>query len=251
MGPVDTDVCDVPGPASRTPIDTASWVVRRRRAILRVATRRSGPAAESSPITVVILDMGGVVIPTLFESVALSGFPGGPLKGDLRYKRVERGEINERDYWAELAKTRPEFDLEALWRACSYVRDELRRALVAIASRMKVVAFTNDMTHWFGENWTQRFPELTMFDRVIEAARLSVAKPSPEAFRQAATQVGERSEHCLFVDDLPANLDGAAHTGMATLHFDVRDPAGSVARVLERIQVNDQANIEPRAFALP
>jgi HAD superfamily hydrolase (TIGR01509 family) len=227
------------GPAE-VPVDLDDWAVRRRRALWRAAgaraagTRAWGSGPGRVPVAV-LLDMGGVVIPTLFESVAVTGFPGGPFGGEAEYAAVERGEVAERDYWARLTERRPDLDVGALWRACSRVRVEVRAAMDALAGRVRLVAFTNDMAHWFGPGWPGRFPELAGFDQVVEAARLGVLKPDPEAFRLAAAEIGENPERCLFVDDLAVNLEGAAAVGMQTLLFEVRDPGGSIAALLARL----------------
>ncbi len=92
---------------------------------------RRGPGGGRAPVAV-LLDMGGVVIPTLFESVAVAGFPGGPFRGEAEYAAVERGELAERDYWARLAERRPDLDVGALWRACSRVRGEVRGAMARL-----------------------------------------------------------------------------------------------------------------------
>jgi HAD superfamily hydrolase (TIGR01509 family) len=232
-------VVDPGSTRARAPVDLDDWAVRRRRALWRAAGARAGGrggrgGAGRAP-GAVLLDMGGVVIPTLFESVAVAGFPGGPFRGEAEYAAVERGEVAERDYWARLAERRPDLDVGALWRPCSRVRVEVRAALDALAGRVRLVAFTNDMAHWFGADWPGRFPELAGFDQVVEAARLGVLKPDPEAFRLAAGEIGEAPGRCLFVDDLAVNLDGAAAVGMQTLLFEVRDPAGSIAALLARL----------------
>jgi putative hydrolase of the HAD superfamily len=197
--------------------------------------RRRALRRTRCPIGTVLLDMGGVVIPTLFESTAVPGFPAGPTGPDAEYRAVERGAEQERDYWARLARRRPDLDIGALWRTCSYVRAEVTGLLARLAGRVRVVAFTNDMAHWFGTDWPARFPAVTRFDGVLEAAALGVLKPDPAAFRAAAAALGEDPRRCLFVDDLAANLDGARAVGMAAQLFDVTDPAGSVGRVLDAL----------------
>lgn len=239
-------------PASRSPlptVDPAAWEVRRRRALRRAAGTRTADLASPRRISVLLLDVGGVVIPSLFESVSLAGFPAGPLAGEADWAKVQRGETSERDYWAVVAAERSGLDVGGLWRRCSHVRDELRRSLDVLAERVRLVAFTNDMAHFFGERWPERFPEMAAFDAIVEASRLGVHKPDPEAFVAAAASVGERPDRCLFVDDLDANLDGARTAGMHTRLFDVRDPGGSVARVLEDLDLADPAPAAgPRAF---
>jgi FMN phosphatase YigB (HAD superfamily) len=223
-GPALTGVCaarppEPPGPAP-DPVRAG-----RRRALRR--TR--------APIGTVLLDMGGVVIPTLFESTRVPGFPAGPTGPDAEYRAVESGVEQEREYWARLARRRPDLDIGALWRDCSYVRAEVVGLLARLAGRVRIVAFTNDMAHWFGPDWPARFPAVNRFDAVLEAAKLGVLKPDPGAFTAAAAALGEDPRRCLFVDDLAANLDGARAVGMSAQLFDVTDPAGSATRVLDAL----------------
>lgn len=238
-----------PGPPFR-PVEPDGWDVRRRRSLRRLAAARGGGVAPDRFLTTVVLDMGGVVIPTLFETAAAPRFPAGPLAGEPDYRAVESGQVAERDYWARLAERRPDLDIGALWRSCSYVRREIRALLGRLAGRVRVVAFTNDMAHWFGDDWPDRFPELRTFDAILEARTFGVQKPDPEAFRRAAREVGEPPDRCLFVDDLAANLDGARAAGMPVEAFDVVDPAGSVARLLGRLGLDDPSAepAPPRVF---
>jgi FMN phosphatase YigB (HAD superfamily) len=232
------------------PVDLGDWGVRRRRAVWRAAGARAVGGGSRRVPAAVLLDMGGVVIPTLFESVAVAGFPGGPFRDEPEYAAVERGELAERDYWGRLADRRPDLDVGALWRACSRVRVEVRRAMDSLAGRVRLVAFTNDMAHWFGPDWPGRFPELAGFDQVVEAARLGVLKPDPEAFRLAAAEIGESPRRCLFVDDLAVNLDGAEAVGMQTLLFEVRDPGGSIAALLDRLGLDPDPPPGRRVFSV-
>jgi len=215
-------------------LDPQGWATRRRQSVRRAAVARGADPAAAH-ISVVLLDIGGVVIPQLFETVSVPGFPRGPFNGDERYAAVQRGDLSEREYWAGVAAERPDLDVGALWRSCSYVREDVRSALAALAGRLRLVGFTNDMAHWFGEDWPRRFPEFRLFDRLLEASKLGPPKPAPEAFLLAAQAIGEPPERCLFVDDLQANLDGATSAGMRTRYFDVRDPSGSLAALLDDV----------------
>ena len=117
-------------------------------------------------------------------------------------------------------------------------------------SRVKVVAFTNDMAHWFGDSWRDRFSDIAAFHAVIESSHLGVAKPDPEAFRRAAQEIGEAPERCLFVDDLDVNIAGARQAGMQTLLFDVRSPADGVAALLARLGLDPGVDDHRRTFRL-
>lgn len=227
--------CRVQPGADVPPALPAAWRAARRRQV-RDTTRSRGRGGTHD-VEVVLLDMGGVVIPTLFESVDVPGFPAGPFGQEEAYATVERGERQEREYWADLVARRPDLDLGSLWRTCSRVRPQLVGVLERLAGVVRLVAFTNDMAHWFGPDWPARFPELAAFDRILEATQLGAMKPDPEAFRRACAALGEAPERCLFVDDLTVNLEGAAAAGLHTLLFDVRDPGGSVAALTARLGV--------------
>lgn len=220
-----------------TDIDPHGWATRRRQSVRRAALGR-GRGRRAPRIAAVLLDIGGVIIPQLFESVRRPGFPRGPFDGDERYRDVQRGELSERDYWAEVAASQ-RVDVGALWREHTHAREDMQRALSALASRVRLVAFTNDMSHWFGERWPTRYPVFALFDQLIEASRLGPPKPDPEAFIRAAAAVGEPVERCLFVDDLRANIEGARAVGMATRYFDVRDPTGSLLALLDDLGLAD------------
>jgi HAD superfamily hydrolase (TIGR01509 family) len=60
-----------------------------------------------------------------------------------------------------------------------------------------------------------------LFDRVILSGVEGVRKPFPEIFLLAAARLGVAPEACVFVDDIPTNVDGARAVGMAgVLHRD-------------------------------
>lgn len=218
-------------------VDPHHWATRRRQSVRRAALGRGGDP-RAPRIAAVLLDIGGVIIPQLFESVRRPGFPRGPLANEERYRAVQRGELSERDYWEEVAAGYG-IDASTLWREHTVVREDMHRALAALASRVRLVAFTNDMTHFFGPGWAARYPVFALFDQLIEASSLGRLKPHREAFIRAAAAIGEPVERCLFVDDLPANIEGARAVGMWTRWFDVRDPTGSLLALLEDLRLAD------------
>ena len=61
------------GACAARPVEPPATALDPVRSGRRRALRRT-----RSPVGTVLLDMGGVVIPTLFESTAVPGFPAGP-----------------------------------------------------------------------------------------------------------------------------------------------------------------------------
>ena len=68
-----------------------------------------------------------------------------------------------------------------------------------------------------------------LFDAVVRSGDVALRKPEPQIYRLAAERVGVREEECVFVDDIPANVEGAKAVGMwAVLH---RDPAITIPKL--------------------
>lgn len=199
-----------------------------------------GPRARlpNSELTTLILDVGGVVVTTLFEVINDPTFPPGPFGEDALYDAVESGRLQEREYWAGLTTFRPDIDIRHLMRTRLAVRDEIRLMLAEVEGRVRVAALSNDMSHWFGPDWQLQFADLSKFDVLLEADKLGLLKPDPSVFRWALSGINELSQRCLFVDDLPCNLVGARTIGMEVEHFAVCDPAGSVRRILQRFGID-------------
>jgi putative hydrolase of the HAD superfamily len=60
---------------------------------------------------------------------------------------------------------------------------------------------------------------LDLFDEFICSADVGMAKPDPRIYTLAAERLGIAPAECIFVDDLPRNLEPAREAGMATVHF--------------------------------
>ncbi len=57
-----------------------------------------------------------------------------------------------------------------------------------------------------------------LFDGVVISGEVGIRKPSPEIYELGAQAIGVPPSQCVFVDDLPFNLEPAAKLGMATVH---------------------------------
>jgi epoxide hydrolase-like predicted phosphatase len=56
-----------------------------------------------------------------------------------------------------------------------------------------------------------------LFDGVVISGEVGIRKPAPEIYALGARSIGLAPEACVFVDDLPFNLEPAAELGMATV----------------------------------
>ena len=81
------------------------------------------------------------------------------------------------------------------------------------------------------------YPEqFSAFDAVVLSEHEGVRKPEPEIYLIAAKKLGEPPEACVFVDDVPRNVDGARAVGMAgVLH---KDAAITIPKLEELLGVS-------------
>lgn len=204
-----------------------------------------------------ILDFGGVVTRTLFETHDMTeralGLPPGTLtwqgpfqpEGDGLWQAMQRGEISERDYWME--RTR---EVGALigqhWSKMSefvqaargadpdaVIRPEARDAIAeAKAQGHRLAILSNELDLFYGAGFTQRLGLLQDFDVIVDATYTQVLKPDPRAYQAVLDALALPAQSCVFVDDQRRNIDGADALGLITVHFDVSRPAASYRTAL-------------------
>jgi epoxide hydrolase-like predicted phosphatase len=68
---------------------------------------------------------------------------------------------------------------------------------------------------------TRRYPQellRELFDGIVISGEVGMRKPSPEMYTLGAERIGVPPQECVFVDDLPFNLEPAQELGMAVVH---------------------------------
>ncbi len=204
-----------------------------------------------------ILDFGGVITRTLFETHRATeealGLPVGSLAwegpfnpdGDPLWRAMQADEITERDYW--MARTR---EVGAMigrnWTKMSdlliasrgdappeIIRSEFLDALgKAKAAGVKMAILSNELDLFYGPDFRKKLGFMDDFDVVHDATYTKTLKPDPRAYAGVLAELGLPPQVCVFVDDQKRNVDGAALAGMKTVHFDVTEPRESFARAL-------------------
>jgi putative hydrolase of the HAD superfamily len=136
---------------------------------------------------------------------------------------LERGEMTVPDFEARLAAEIRRLDghpvqteglLERMFSTFSTAH--AMNALVVRAKRHGV------RTALLSNSWGNRYPRDgwdEMFDVVVISGEVGLRKPEPEIFELTYTRLGVPPASCVFVDDLPLNVEAAAELGMtAVLH---------------------------------
>ncbi|MBB5906483.1 HAD-IA family hydrolase [Actinoalloteichus hymeniacidonis] len=57
-----------------------------------------------------------------------------------------------------------------------------------------------------------------LFDAMVVSGEVGLFKPDPEIYRFAAKRLDLPTGACVFVDDLPTNVEGAVRAGMVGVH---------------------------------
>ncbi|PDT12272.1 HAD family hydrolase [Rhizobium sp. J15] len=204
-----------------------------------------------------ILDFGGVVTRTLFETHDITERTLGLSPGSLTWRgpfdtatdplwvKMQNREITERDYWltraGEIGRMVGEnwADMQTFVRRARgaepelVLRPEARDAILrARDAGLKLAILSNELDLFYGVEFRQRFPLIDLFDVIVDATYTKILKPDPRAYEQVLSELGLPREACVFVDDQKKNIEGAEAVGLPHVHFDVTRPAESYARAL-------------------
>jgi epoxide hydrolase-like predicted phosphatase len=72
-----------------------------------------------------------------------------------------------------------------------------------------------------------------LFDGVVISGEEGIRKPTPAIYELGAERIGLAPSQCVFVDDLPFNLEPAAELGMATVrHLEAARTVAELERLL-------------------
>ena len=211
--------------------------------------------------TALVLDFGGVISRTLFETHTLTEQALGLAPGSLQWRgpfdpdtdplwvAMQNDEMSERDYWAErtreiaamigeqwtqmsqMVKAARGADPEAI------IRPEALAAMdEAEAAGAKLAILSNELDLFYGTSFRAKLPFMDRFDVIIDATDTKILKPDPRAYRDCAEALGLPCEQCDFVDDQMRNIVGAQAVGMHAVHFDVHQPPHSYQQALDLLQ---------------
>ena len=204
-----------------------------------------------------VLDFGGVISKTLFETHDLTeralGLAPCTLKwlgpfapdSDPLWTSMQRGEISERDYWLtrsrEVGRMVGEdwLDLETFVKRArgadpeTVIRPEAARAInLAADAGLRLAILSNELDLFYGADFRTRLSILERFDAIVDATHTGILKPDPRAYQTVLDELALEADNCVFVDDQRRNIAGAAACNMRTVLFDVRNPAASYSEAL-------------------
>lgn len=198
-----------------------------------------------SVIQGVLFDIGGVLLGSANAEIrtVLSQWIGGDLMALRKifaqeYFMVDRGQMQEEQLQAliqahlKLDVPSPAEELaEAWWRGSQPDEAMFDLARRLKASDIRIGLLSNTQPTHVAMMREMGFADI--FDSVVYSCEVNARKPEPEIYRLGASRLGTEPERTLFIDDLPANVEGARAMGMqAILHRSAAETEATVSRLV-------------------
>lgn len=213
-----------------------------------------------------ILDFGGVISRTLFETHDLSekalGLPAGSLtwqgpfapKTDPLWQAMQADEITERAYWKARTKEVGQLigedwtEMSQFVRAArgaepdAVIRPEFHAAIAACkVAGIRLAILSNELDLFYGADFRSKLPFLADFEVIVDATYTGILKPDPRAYEAVLEALALPASACVFVDDQMRNIRGAEAIGLPAVAFDVMTPAQSYSEALRLLDLERTA----------
>src|SRR5947209_5786655 len=188
-------------------------------------------------IEAVIWDFGGVLTTSPFEAFARfeaeRGLPADIIRRtnaanhhDNAWAKFERAEVDLDTFDLMFATESRALGAEVRGKDVLPLlsgdpRPEMVEALRRVKTRFKTGCITNNLpANAIGSRKGKSIyaaEVMTLFDHIIESARIGLRKPDPRIYRMMVEALGVDPNHCVYLDDLGVNLKPAREMGMTTI----------------------------------
>jgi putative hydrolase of the HAD superfamily len=176
-----------------------------------------------------LVDYGGVLTTDLFDSFRafceVEGLEpeaiGQSFRRDPSCRELliglETGKLDEEDFERRFAEILGVASPGLIERLMADSRPN-EAMVAAVASARRQGIRTGLISNSWGTRRYDRAQLAELFDGVVISGEVGIRKPALEIYELGAREVGLDPGACVFVDDLPFNLEPAAELGMATVH---------------------------------
>lgn len=198
----------------------------------------------------IIFDMGGVLLrfePEYFIArLGITGADADLLKREVfrsaDWVRMDRGTLSDAEGVRRICARLPvHLHAAAEELICRWEIPEIlpMDGMEALIGELKAAgygiyllsnAFSRQHEYWF------RVPGSQYFDDTLISADVKLLKPQREIYELALDKFGVKAEECIFIDDLPSNIEMAENCGIRGVVF--HGDAGILRADLRRAGVN-------------
>lgn len=138
-------------------------------------------------------------------------------------RQAQHGQLTYADLWQQIGR---QFDLSAAdlaqFQQDFWAGDQLDTALVGLIRQLQPWYKTGLISNAFDDlrqTLNHSFAIADAFDSIVVSAEEGIMKPDPAIYHTAVQQLGCQPAEAVFIDDAPANLEGATAVGMAAIQF--------------------------------
>ena len=195
---------------------------------------------SESLVSAVLFDFGGVITASPFEAFARYEAEVGVPTDSIRkinstnpnsnaWAKMERSEVTLNEFCDLFEQEAQAFGLElsgerVLGCLSGDVRPQMVRALEILKERVTIGCITNNMKSGHGSGMSRTADQaaiiadiMTMFEVVVESAKVGVRKPDPRIYEMACSELKVDPSDCAYLDDLGINCKPAAALGMTAI----------------------------------
>lgn len=187
-------------------------------------------------IDAVIFDMGNVLIdytPDIYARQFTRSDDEAALLTDSlfcspEWAKLDRGDIEIEEALLSLQKRMPQplYKKAELamhhWHEHVIPRPSMESLVRALkADGFKLYLLSNASKQF--ETYSARIPALALLDGLVVSAFEHMSKPERGLYELFHTRYGLALNRCLFIDDMPINVDGAIAAGMLGYYYDDQD----------------------------
>jgi len=197
-------------------------------------------------VPVLMFDFGNVLgffdYSTVFHSFGLKLGLSAEQFEAMMYERgaarlgleFERGRLTAEEFArqvTELAGLEMSFEEFAVhWPDIFTLNEPVARLAAALKQRGYTLLLGSNTNVLHARFYRRRFAAaLAPFDHFVFSYEIGELKPTPAFFKACVNLVGAPSGSCIFIDDAPANVEGARASGLQAVHY--RDTPSLIAEL--------------------
>lgn len=180
----------------------------------------------------IIFDFGGVLMKTRDYRPRYAwddhlGLPHGSVEqvvhGSESWRQAQTGHLSLQDYWASVARQLQLSETQVHQLAEDfYSGDHLDSDLIHYISLLRAEGYPVALLSNDSPALADRLRNLgidPLFDPIIISGNIGVMKPDPRAYRAVLDALNRPAQETIFIDDMPANVEGAAALGIHAIHY--------------------------------
>lgn len=152
---------------------------------------------------------------------------GDSADGNDPWHRLERGELDAREFWFDVKRRAAEdvgIEISLTDLTASFAEGfKVREGLISLIGELReadlpMAILTNNVKE-FGSVWKSMIPVDELFDTVVDSSDVGMRKPDPRIYEVTLERLGAEAEITVFIDDTHENVTTAEELGMTGIHF--------------------------------